>query len=120
MANTDSERREASEIRRKLEEHNHRYYVLDDPSIPDAEYDRLFRRLVELEAAHPELSGTDSPTMRVGAPPVSQFEPVKHRTPMLSLNNAFSDEEVTSFDERVRKILDAQSVDYAVEPKFDG
>ncbi len=120
MANTDSERREASEIRRKLEEHNYRYYVLDDPSIPDAEYDRLFRRLVELEVAHPELSGTDSPTMRVGSPPVSQFDPVQHRTPMLSLNNAFSDEEVTSFDERVRKTLDVQNVDYAVEPKFDG
>src|SRR3954467_10691632 len=120
MATSDAARQEAKALRRKLEEHNRRYYVLDDPSIPDAEYDRLFRRLLHLEAEYPELHASDSPTLRVGASPLSQFVPVIHRRPMLSLNNAFSEDEVAAFDERVRKALGKASVEYAVEPKFDG
>ena len=120
MAIFNPVRLEADAIRGKLEEHNRRYYLLDDPSIPDAEYDRLFRRLQELEATHPELLTADSPTLRVGASPLSQFAPVTHRRPMLSLNNAFSSEEVTAFDDRIRKALGADEVEYAVEPKFDG
>ena len=113
-------REEAEALRREIDVHNRRYYVLDQPSIPDAEYDRLFRRLQELEAAHPELAVPDSPTLRVGAAPLPQFAEVTHRVPMLSLNNAFSEDEVRGFDERVRKALQVESVEYAVEPKFDG
>ena len=111
---------EAASLRRDIEEHNRRYYVLDSPSIPDAEYDRLFRRLKEIEARHPELLSTDSPTHRVGARPLSSFPEVRHRTPMLSLNNAFSAEDVRVFDERIRKALAVDCVEYSVEPKFDG
>lgn len=111
---------EAEALRREIEEHNRRYYVLDQPSIPDSEYDRLFRRLQEIEAVHPELALPDSPTLRVGAGPLPQFAEVTHRVPMLSLNNAFSEDEVRAFDERVRKALVVESVEYAVEPKFDG
>ncbi len=113
-------REEAEALRRSIEEHNRRYYVLDQPGIPDAEYDRLFRRLQEIEARYPDLAGADSPTLRVGAGPLPHFAPVTHRVPMLSLSNAFSEGEVRSFDERVRKALQAESVEYAVEPKFDG
>ncbi len=112
-------------LRKTIEEHNHRYYVLDEPSIPDAEYDRLFRELQELEAAHPELISIDSPTQRVGAAPLAEFAPAPHRQPMLSLNNAFAAEEVEAFDRRVSVALgqenvDPEGVEYAVEPKFDG
>jgi DNA ligase (NAD+) len=113
-------REEAESLRRQIEEHNKRYYTLDDPSIPDAEYDRLFRRLQDLEEQYPELAVADSPSRRVGARPVTQFAEVKHRTLMLSLNNALSEDEVRSFDERVRKALGVENVEYAVEPKFDG
>jgi DNA ligase (NAD+) len=113
-------RDEAESLRRKIEEHNRRYYILDDPSIPDAEYDRLFRRLQEIEAQFPGLAAADSPSQRVGSSPVSQFAEVAHRTPMLSLNNAFSEDEVRGFDERICKALGAKNVEYAVEPKFDG
>ena len=120
MALSRALREEAESLRRKIEEHNRRYYILDDPSVPDAQYDRLFRRLQDLEAQYPELAAPDSPSQRVGASPVSHFTEVAHRTPMLSLNNAFSQEEVTAFDERIRKALGVDSVEYAVEPKFDG
>jgi DNA ligase (NAD+) len=107
-------------LRAAIEEANHRYYVLDAPTISDAEYDRLFRELLDLEAQHPELATPDSPTLRVGAAPVDAFGTVRHRVPMLSLNNAFEDEEVEAFDRRVREGLDAGPVEYACEPKFDG
>lgn len=111
----------AAFLRAEIERHNHAYYVLDAPTIPDAEYDKLFRELQELEAAHPELASLDSPTRRVGAAPLAIFPPVRHRVPMLSLNNAFAAAEVTAFDQRVRDALEtAGAVDYAVEPKFDG
>jgi DNA ligase (NAD+) len=107
-------------LRREIERHNRLYYALDRPEISDAEYDRLFRELVDLEQRHKELASQDSPTQRVGAEPLSEFSEVKHRTPMLSLNNAFNFDEVHAFDKRVREALGEDSVEYAVEPKFDG
>src|SRR5450759_4448045 len=109
-----------AQLRAEIEQHNYRYYVLDDPSIPDAEFDRLFRELQTLEAQHPELLAADSPTQRVGVTPLKSFAEVQHRTPMLSLNNAFSEEDVRAFDARIREALGEAEVEYAVEPKFDG
>src|SRR6185369_17883670 len=107
----------ARELRAELEKHNYQYYVLDAPLIPDAEYDRLFRELQAIEAEHPELLTADSPTQRVGAAPLPEFNSVAHRTPMLSLNNAFADDEVEAFDRRVREGLEAASdIDYSAEP----
>ncbi len=107
-------------LRAEIEKHNHQYYVLDDPLIFDAEFDAMFRELQTLEAQYPELATADSPTQRVGATPLKSFAEVVHRTPMLSLNNAFNDEEVQAFDARVREALGVAVVEYAVEPKFDG
>jgi DNA ligase (NAD+) len=112
--------RRAEQLRRELQEHNHRYYVLDAPSISDAEYDALLRELQALEAVHPELLTADSPTQRVGAAPAADFAPVRHRLPMLSLNNCFSDDELGDFDRRVREGLARDAVDYVAEPKLDG
>ncbi|SFC93416.1 DNA ligase (NAD+) [Thiohalospira halophila DSM 15071] len=108
------------ELREAIDYHNYRYYVLDDPEIPDAEYDRLLRELQELEAAHPELVTADSPTQRVGAAPVSELGEVAHEIPMLSLANAFSEEELAAFDERLRRELGVETITYAAEPKLDG
>ena len=116
----DALRERVARLRKEIEDHNHRYYVLDAPSIADAEYDRLFRELQELETAHPALIITDSPTQRVGAAPLAEFLPAPHRQPMLSLNNAFAADEVEAFDRRVREALGLELVEYAVEPKFDG
>jgi len=110
----------AAALREQLHEHAHRYYVLDDPSVPDADYDRLFRELEALEAEHPELIVPDSPTQRVGAQPNSAFEPVRHRLPMLSLANAFSEQEVRDFDRRARERAGEDALVYVVEPKMDG
>jgi len=110
----------AAKLRAQIEYHNHRYYVLDDPEITDAQYDRLFQELVRLETDQPTLVTPDSPTQRVGAAPLPQFAPVSHSTPMLSLNNAFSEEDIAAFDRRVREGIGSESVEYAVEPKFDG
>ena len=108
-------------LRAEIDEHNYRYYVLDAPLISDAEYDRLFRELQALEADHPELVRSDSPTQRVGAAPLTGFAAVLHVTPMLSLNNAFADDEVMAFDRRVREGLAVDDeVSYVAEPKFDG
>ncbi|MBI4204520.1 MAG: NAD-dependent DNA ligase LigA [Betaproteobacteria bacterium] len=107
-------------LREEIERHNYQYYALDDPLISDAEYDRLFRELRELEARHPALITPDSPTQRVGATPLAEFSEVKHGMPMLSLNNAFDAEEVTAFDRRVREALGLDRVEYSAEPKFDG
>jgi DNA ligase (NAD+) len=105
----------------ELNRHIYAYHVKDAPTIPDAEYDRLFRELQELEAAHPEAVSVDSPTFRVGAAPIPEFKQVVHTVPMLSLNNAFSDEDIENFDRRVREGLGAAAgVDYASELKFDG
>jgi DNA ligase (NAD+) len=107
-------------LREEIEAHNHRYHVLDAPTISDAEYDKLFRELQKLEADHPLLADPDSPTQRVGASPLAQFDVVRHRVPMLSLGNGFEDADVENFDARVRDGLDRDSVDYACELKFDG
>jgi DNA ligase (NAD+) len=97
-----------------------RYHALDDPEISDAEYDALFQALIALEKDHPDLVTPDSPSQRVGAPPTDGFEQVTHLRPMLSLDNAFSDEDVTAFHERTCERLNASSVRYCVEPKIDG
>ena len=122
-------------LRAELVKHNHNYYVLDAPSIPDAEYDRLLRELQALEAAHPELVTPDSPTQRVGAPPLTAFGQVTHEGPMLSLDNAFSADDMRDFEQRISNRLskDRQQdqqvgqdsdepwvIDYACEPKLDG
>jgi len=110
-------------LREKIRHHNYRYHVLDDPEIPDAEYDRMMRELQGLEEERPDLVTADSPTQRVGAEPVAAFGTVEHRIPMLSLDNAFNDEELDGFDRRVREKLereDGDEVEYAAEPKLDG
>jgi DNA ligase (NAD+) len=108
------------QLREELDRHNYLYYVKDAPEIPDAEYDKLFRELERLEAEYPQLATPDSPTRRVGAMPLAEFSQLTHRVPMLSLNNAFEDEEVVAFDRRVREGLGVEVVEYAVDPKFDG
>ncbi len=108
------------QLREDIERHNYQYYALDQPLISDAEYDRLFRELQELEERHPDLVSADSPTQRIGSAPLAAFAEVRHRVPMLSLNNAFDEEEVAAFDRRVREMLDAGEIEYAAEPKFDG
>jgi len=121
-------------LREELERHNYQYYVLDAPTIPDAEYDALFAELQALEVEHPELLSADSPTQRVGGAPLSAFDTVRHRVPMLSLNNGFSDEDVVGFDRRCAQGLGrsapangerdlfsaADAVEYSCELKFDG
>jgi len=113
-------RRRARELHTQLHEHNYRYYVLDDPLISDAEYDLLLRELQDIEAHYPELITPDSPTRRVGAAPLKAFGEVRHEMRMLSLDNAFSDDELKDFDRRVREGLGEQEVEYAAEPKLDG
>jgi len=117
---TDNTASRIARLRAEIERHNYLYYVQDEPSIPDAEYDKLFRELQALETQHPELLSVDSPTRRVGGTPLKSFAEVRHSMPMLSLNNAFSDEEVRAFDARIREALGVRAVEYAVEPKFDG
>jgi DNA ligase (NAD+) len=113
--------RQAARLREEINTHNYRYYVLDAPSIPDAEYDRMLRELVDLEQRYPELAVADSPTQRVGAAPASGFSEVRHAVPMLSLDNAFSDDDVAAFDRRVRERLEADGpISYSAEPKLDG
>ena len=108
-----------AELREQLEHHNHQYYVLDNPSISDYEYDMLFRELVDLEEAHPELRTADSPTQRVGGAPIDAFTKVKHRIPMLSLGNAFSHEELRAWHKRVVGGV-GEKVEYVTELKIDG
>ncbi|MDA8383331.1 MAG: NAD-dependent DNA ligase LigA [Betaproteobacteria bacterium] len=110
----------AQALREEIAYHNYRYYVLDDPAVPDSEYDRLFRELQDLEARFPSLATPDSPTQRIGALPLTQFAAVTHLTPMLSLNNAFDEDEVQAFDRRIREATGLASVAYAGELKFDG
>ncbi len=120
MSASNKVQQRIDELREQIDYHNYRYYVLDDPEIPDAEYDRLMRELEELEAEHPDLVTPDSPTQRVGATPLSAFEEVKHELPMLSLGNAFDEDEVQAFDRRAREKLQVDTIEYAVEPKLDG
>ncbi len=109
-----------AELRRRLEDANYRYHVLDEPAIPDAEYDRLLRELDELEAAHPELATPDSPTQRVGNVPSGRFAEVRHAIPMLSLGNAFGDDEVRDFVRRIDEKLQRGRLVFSAEPKLDG
>jgi DNA ligase (NAD+) len=114
-------KKKIAELRSSLHRHNHLYYVLDEPEVSDAEYDRLMQALTALETAYPELIEPDSPTQRVGAPPLEKFETVPHTIPMLSLENAFDEEKVLAFDERVRRFLKTDlAVLYTAEPKLDG
>ncbi len=108
-------------LRRELHRHNHRYFVLDDPEISDAEYDRMMKELIELETLWPELASPDSPSQRVGSPPLDRFETHKHRHPMQSLEKGFDEADFISFDQRVKKALNSDAeVLYTVEPKIDG
>ncbi len=125
---TDAAQRIAA-LRQELDAHNYRYYVLDEPSVPDAEYDRLFRELQALEAEHPELVTPDSPTQRVGGEALGAFGEVRHEVPMLSLGNAFEDEDLRAFDRSVQSGLGLSGgdlfgggaeVEYSCEPKLDG
>jgi DNA ligase (NAD+) len=109
----------AEELRSLIDEANYRYYVLDDPQITDAEYDEALRELLDIEEHYPELRTSDSPTQRVGAPPSEKFAPYEHHSPMLSLGNAFNEDELRAFDERVRKLA-GEPVSYVAELKIDG
>ena len=108
------------ELREAIDQHSYRYYVLDDPSVTDSEYDRLFNELQALESEHPDLITQDSPTQRVGAKPKGGFAEVAHELPMLSLDNAFSDEDLSSFVRRVEDRISLKTIDFACEPKLDG
>ncbi|HLF67068.1 MAG TPA: NAD-dependent DNA ligase LigA, partial [Gammaproteobacteria bacterium] len=109
-----------TDLRQKIDEYNYQYYVLDHPTVPDAEYDRLFKALQALEQQHPEWITPDSPTQRVGAAPLPYFNEVQHKAPMLSLENAFSEEELRAFNKRVCERLAIGAVSYYCEPKLDG
>lgn len=108
-------------LKQQLTYHGHRYYVLDDPEIPDVEYDRMFQELSQLESEYPELASVDSPSQRVGGAPLSAFKSVRHEMRMLSLDNAFSEDDMQAFDERIKdRLKSEESIEYACEPKFDG
>ncbi|MEA2493484.1 MAG: ligase [Thermoleophilaceae bacterium] len=117
---TDAAAKRAEELRRQLEYHGHRYYVLDDPEISDADYDVLLNELRDIEAQHPELQTPDSPTQRVGGKPLDKFTPVKHLQPMLSLANARNADELRAWEARVRKLSGRDEIEYVTEPKIDG
>lgn len=122
MSHNKSEiEKRVAELRATLDNYNYQYYVLDNPTVPDAEYDRLLRELQQIEADHPELVSADSPTQRVGAKPDNGFEEVTHELPMLSLDNAMSDEELISFDKRIKdRLKSSTDIEYVCEPKLDG
>jgi DNA ligase (NAD+) len=121
MGATPVQARRAAQLRRDLEQHNYRYYVLDDPEISDEQYDQLFSELKALEAEFPELATPDSPTQRVGGAAVEGFAEIRHEMPMLSLDNAFSDSDVTEFDRRIHERLGINAdISYSAEPKLDG
>ncbi len=118
--NIANSRQRIEELRQQINDHNYRYYVLDDPCIPDAEYDRLLRELIALEEKFPELIIPGSPSQRVGAKPLEAFEEVAHRLPMLSLGNALAEDEMRAFDKRIREKLDTDEIIYSGETKLDG
>ena len=118
---TEAIRKLVDKLREDIEYHNYRYYILDQPEISDAEYDRLMKELEKLEEQYPELRSPNSPTQRVGASPLEEFEIVRHTIPMLSLANAFDESEARDFDKRVKKFLGtSEEIEYVAEPKFDG
>jgi DNA ligase (NAD+) len=121
MNEKETVKKELSALREKINYHNYRYYILDDPEVSDAEYDRLYQRLLHLENKYPELVVPESPTQRVGAPVEGGFKTVRHSVPMLSLENGFSDKEIKAFDERIKRFLSySNNITYTVEPKLDG
>lgn len=121
MTNNNDLSQKAQSLRDQLNDWSYRYYVLDDPAVPDAEYDRLYRELKILEEANPELVTADSPTQRVGDVPLDAFDQVQHEVPMLSLDNVFEDDELRAFDKRIHERLDvAGDIAYVAEPKLDG
>ncbi len=118
---TEALKKRVEKLREEIEYHNYRYYVLDQPEIPDTQYDRLMRELEKIEEQYPELRSPNSPTQRVGAPPLEAFEIVRHSIPMLSLANAFDESEARDFDKRVKKFLgSSEDFEYVAEPKLDG
>jgi len=118
--NTDRIEKEAGRLQKELTGHSYRYHVLDDPVISDVEYDMMLKRLIEIEEEFPQFSTSDSPTKRVGAPPLSGFKQAVHSIPMLSLDNAFNDQDVLDFHKRAIKNLNQEDIIYTVEPKLDG
>ena len=123
MTVTESTRKKVASLREEIRHHNYLYHALDAPEIPDIEYDRLMQQLQALETQHPELIRSDSPTQRVGAEPIEAFGTIEHRMPMLSLNNVFTEEELSDFHRRVAERLElsvAAEIAYVAEPKLDG
>ena len=120
MATSREVARRARELRELIENHNYRYYVLDDPEVADAQFDALMRELQQIESRHPELADADSPTQRVGGQASREFRAVVHAVPMLSLDNAFSEQDILDFDRRARERLDVEAIAYSAEPKIDG
>ncbi|MFU8819110.1 MAG: NAD-dependent DNA ligase LigA [Desulfurivibrio sp.] len=121
VAHREQARKRLADLREAIAHHNYRYYVLDDPEIADIEYDRLFRELEELEARYPDLVIPDSPSRRIGSAPPEQFTPVRHTLPMLSLENAFDEGELSDFETRMRRFLNLEGpIRYYAEPKIDG
>ncbi|MGB4782932.1 DNA ligase LigA-related protein, partial [Candidatus Methylomirabilis sp.] len=120
MSDISQLRAQAEELRRLIRRHEYLYYVQDRPEITDAEFDRLFQRLAHLEAAHPELITPDSPTQRVGGQPVEGFASVQHKVAMLSLDNAYSADELQEFEARMKRALPGERFTYVTEPKVDG
>jgi DNA ligase (NAD+) len=121
MKKSSNIEKQLSHLREQINEHNYQYYVLDNPIISDAEYDRLFQQLKSMETTHPELITPDSPTQRVGAAPLKEFAEVKHAVPMLSLENAFDEADIIAFYERIQKLLGLHSdIEFCSEPKLDG
>ncbi len=119
--NAEQAQKRIAQLQEEINYHNYRYYVLDDPVISDAEYDQLMRELESLEKQFPQFITSTSPTQRVGAPPLDKFEEVRHTIPMLSLANAFEEEEVKEFDNRIKRFLGTtQDIEYCAELKIDG
>src|SRR5436190_1532877 len=119
MTRAQAEKRHI-ELASEIHGHDEAYYVRAQPTISDQEYDRLYRELVDLEKSFPELATAESPTQRVGGAPLTEFHPVQHLTPMLSLDNTYSQEEVREFVQRVQRVLPTETLDWVVEPKVDG
>lgn len=119
----DSTKKQIEKLRKEINHHNYCYYVLDNPAISDSKYDKLLRELQEIENSHPDLVTPDSPTQRVGAPPLKNFQKIKHKVPMLSLSNALTEEETIEFDNRTKRFLlvnKKEDIEYVAEPKIDG
>ncbi|MCK4834024.1 MAG: NAD-dependent DNA ligase LigA, partial [Gammaproteobacteria bacterium] len=112
---------QVEKLREQLRYHSYQYYVLDDPDIPDAEYDRLYNQLLALEDKHPDLVTTDSPTQRVGSSPLTAFDQIQHQMPMLSLDNVFNEEDLQAFSQRIQDRLKiSDDIEFTAEPKLDG